>query len=81
MYVHVQISFLCRDTNHIRLGSAWLPCGSDGKESDYSVEDLGLIPGLGRYPGEGNGNSFKYSCLENSTERSLAGYCPWDHKE
>ena len=57
------------------------PRGSDGKESDCSVEDLGLIPGLGRYPGEGNGNSFQYSCLENSTERSLAGYCPRDHKE
>ena len=57
------------------------PYGSAGKEPACNVGDLGLIPGLGRYPGEGNGNSFQYSCLENSTERSLAGYCPRDHKE
>ena len=31
--------------------------------------DLGLIPGLGRYPGEGNGNPLQYSCLENSMDR------------
>jgi len=29
------------------------------------VRDLGLIPGLGRFPGEGNGNPLQYSCLEN----------------
>ena len=33
------------------------PGVSDTKESACNVEDLGLIPGLGRYPGEGNGNS------------------------
>ena len=32
------------------------PCGPAGEESTYSVGDLGLIPGLGRSPGEGNGN-------------------------
>ena len=31
--------------------------------------DLGLIPGSGRSPGEGNGNPFQYSCLENSMNR------------
>ena len=31
-------------------------CGSDGKASVYNVRDLGSIPGLGRFPGEGNGN-------------------------
>ena len=45
------------------------PGGSDGKESACSVEDLGLIPGLCRYPGEGNSYSLKYSDLENSTDR------------
>ena len=40
------------------------PGGSDGKASVYSVRDLGLIPGLGRFPGEGNGNPLQYSCLE-----------------
>ena len=31
----------------------------------YSAGDLGSIPGLGRSPGEGNGNPLQYSCLEN----------------
>ena len=39
--------------------------GSDGKESACNAGDLGLIPGLGRSPGEGNGNPLHYSCLEN----------------
>ena len=39
--------------------------GSDGKEPAYNAGDPGLIPGLGRSPGEGNGNPFQYSCLEN----------------
>ena len=34
------------------------PSGSDGKASTYKVRDLGSIPGLGRSPGEGNGNPF-----------------------
>ena len=41
------------------------PGGSDGKVSVYNVEDPGSIPGLGRSPGEGNGNPLQYSCLEN----------------
>ena len=45
------------------------PGGSDGKVSAYNVGDLGLIPGLGRSPGEGNGNPLQYSCLENPMER------------
>ena len=40
-------------------------CGSDGKASAYNAGDLGSIPGLGRSPGEGNGNPLQYSCLEN----------------
>ena len=37
--------------------------GSDGQESAYNAEDLGLIPGLERSPGEGNGYPLQYSCL------------------
>ena len=37
----------------------------DGKESACNVGDLGSIPGSRRSPGEGNGNSLQYSCLEN----------------
>ena len=45
------------------------PGGSDGKASAYNVGDPGLIPGLGRSPGEGNGNPLQYSCLENPMDR------------
>ena len=45
------------------------PGGSDGKASAYNVGDLGLIPGLGRSPGEENGNPLQYSYLENPMER------------
>ena len=49
------------------------PGGSDGKESACNAGDLGLIPGSGRSPGEGNGNPLHYSCLENSMERGDFG--------
>ena len=42
---------------------------SDGKESACNAGDLGSIPGLGRSPGEGNGNPLQYSCLEKSMGR------------
>ena len=42
-----------------------LPGGSEVKASASNVGDPGLIPGLGRSPGEGNGNPLHYSCLEN----------------
>ena len=45
------------------------PGGSDSKASAYNAGDPGLIPGSGRYPGEGNGNSLQYSCLENPMDR------------
>ena len=52
------------------------------KESAFNVGDLGLIPGLGRFPGERNSNPFQYFGLENPHgQRSLAGYSPWVHKE
>ena len=39
------------------------------KASAYNAGDLGFIPGLGRWPGEGNGSPLQYSCLENPTDR------------
>ena len=45
------------------------PGGSHGKESACNAGDLGLIPGLGRFPGEVHG------------QRSLAGNSPWDYKK
>ena len=55
MYVHIYI---------------WgFPGGSDGKETDCNVGDVGSIPGLGRSPRGGHGNLLQYSCLENSMDR------------
>ena len=45
--------------------SRWL----SGKESACSVGDVGSVPRLGRYPGEGNGSPFQYSCLGNPMDR------------
>ena len=45
------------------------PCSSVSKESACSAGDLGLIPGLERCPGEGNGNPIQYPCLENLLDR------------
>ena len=45
------------------------PGGSDSKESACNAGDPGLIPGLGRSCGEGNGNPLWYSCLENPMDR------------
>ena len=45
------------------------PGGSEVKASACNAGDLGSIPGLGRSPGEGNGNPFQYSCLENPMDR------------
>ena len=47
------------------------PCGSADKEPTCNVEDLGLIPGLERSPGGGNGNSFQYFCLESPMDREI----------
>ena len=45
-----------------------VPGGSAGKESTCNAGNLGLIPGLGRSPGEGNSYPLKYSGLENSMD-------------
>ena len=51
------------------------PGGSEVKESVCNVGDLGLIPGLGRSPGEGKGYPLQYFGLENSMDS------PWGCKE
>ena len=50
------------------------PAGSAGKESpavQETQENWGLIPGLGRTPGGGNGNTLQYSCLGNPMDRRV----------
>ena len=74
---------LCKnDCYHLGLGVShplWCFTGSsDGKEFVCSAGDSDSILGLGRSPGEGNGNPFQYSCLENSMNR---GYRKWGCKE
>ena len=55
---------------------------SDGKESTCNVGDPGLIPGLGRSPAEGNGNTISaFLPGEFHGHNSLTGYCPWDRKD
>ena len=49
------------------------PCGLAGKESTCNVGDLGLIPGLGRSPGEGKGYPLQYSGLENFMDSIVHG--------
>ena len=48
------------------------PCGSAGKESTCNVGDLGLIPELGRFPGEGKGYPLQCSGLENFMDYGVA---------
>ena len=47
------------------------PGGSDGKESACNAREPGLIPGSGSSPGEGNGYTLQYSCLENPMDRGV----------
>ena len=49
--------------------STGLPRRLSGKESTCQAGDVSLIPGSGRYPGEGNGNPVQYSCLRNAMDR------------
>ena len=76
MHVNKQINFIFQKST---------PGGSVGKGSVCNAGDtgdMGSIPGLGRSPGEGNGNPLQYSCLENPLgQRSLEGCSPRGHKE
>ena len=64
--------------------SSWTPLVAQMIKnlSACSEGDLGLIPGLGRSPGRGLGNTLQYSYLENSQgQRSLVGCSPWGCKD
>ena len=75
LYPYFCISYLCFLLLNSRsllfildINLLCFPGGSDGKVSACNAGDLGLIPGSGRSPGEGNGNPLQYSCLENSMD-------------
>ena len=78
LLVRIQCSLHCSLGSIPGQGSTSLgfPGGSAGNKSTCNVGDLGLIPGLGRSPGEGIGYPRQYSGLENSMDCS-----PWGHKE
>ena len=62
---------------------AGFPGGSGLKNSPAHAGDAGLIPGSGKSPGGGNGNSLQYFCLGKIlwTEETGRGYSPWGHQE
>ena len=66
VYVCVCVCF------QLRMGTEFevFPGDSDGKESAFNAGDLDSISGLGKFPGEGHGNPHKYSCLDNSMDRT-----------
>ena len=64
----LSLPFDYKTVAHLILGVGF-PHSSVSKESACNAGDLGSIPGLGGFPGEGNGNPLQYSCLESSTER------------
>ena len=72
----------CHYFHHCILPGIWI---QKVKRLPAVRETRGSIPGLGRSPGEGNGNPLQYSCLENSMDweapQSLVGYSPWGRKE
>ena len=60
----------------VYLVAVGFPSSSAGKESACDAGDLGLIPGMGRSPGEGNGYPFQDSGLENSWGRAIQSMGP-----
>ena len=61
------LSALWKIQNFIPICNFWL----SGKEPACQAGDVSLIPGLGRFPGGGNGKPFQYSCLENSMDKGI----------
>ena len=55
--------------NHAKISKPFYSTAAD--VCDDNAGNMGLIPGLGRFPGEGKGNPLQYSCLENSMDRGV----------
>ena len=67
---------------HIIMVIMGFPGGSDGRQSTFHAGDVGSVPGLGRFLGEGSGYPLQYSCLENPMDRGAwQDYSPWGCKE
>ena len=65
----VKIRFIWYKYSGYFHGTKGFPGDSDGKELACNAGDLDLIPGLGRFPGEGHGNPLQCLCLENPVDR------------
>ena len=61
--------FFCNNIS----GKLGFPCGIAGKESGCNAGDQGLVPGLGRFPGEGNSDPLQYAGLENPMDGIVRG--------
>ena len=77
----MECTTLCQPLQKRGMFSSILRVAQLVKNPPAMPRDLGSISGLGRPPGEGNSNPLQYSCLENPSQRSLAGYSPWGCKE
>ena len=73
--------YMCSPSRSPLIQTSDFPGGSDSKASFYNVGDLGLIPGWGRSPGEGNGNPLPFLPGKSHGWRSMVGYSPWGCKE
>ena len=70
MFCVSKILYLCiYENNGMSLLVLGFPDGLDDKDSACNAGDPSSIPGLGRFPGEGNGFPIQYSCLDNSMDR------------
>ena len=68
--IYVPVNWYSDSVLHLHIAKiSGLPGGSDGKESVCNAGDPSLILGSGRSPGEGNGYTLQYSCLENPMDR------------
>ena len=66
LHIFPSLCVCSQSLSHVQLFVApWPIACSEVKASAWNAGDLGLIPGLGRSPGEGHGNPLQYSCLEN----------------
>ena len=69
-YIHIYLYTICSKLDGPRYYHTSFSGGSDRKESACNAGASGLITGLGRSSGEGNGEPVQYSCLENSMDRA-----------
>ena len=68
LFLPLTLGFVCCSFYSSFRCKVGFPGSSDSKASACNAGDLGLSPGSGRSPGEGNGNPLQYSCLENSMD-------------